>query len=137
VAKKPSHDFNPAAALGILWIVATPASAQVNMPFDVMLHAHEFAAVGRDLVRASILQRVRVRQSAHWEDAYELAPLQAPLDQSHSEIVRQIADRMLEHPDERIVAELRAVSGLLTKLLGGISHPDQGSRLEYATQFLR
>jgi hypothetical protein len=137
VAKKPPHDFNPAAALGILWSVAMPASAQVNTPFDVMLHTHEFAAVARDLVRISILQKVRVRQGAHWEDAYKLAPLQEPLDQSHSEVVRQITDRMFEHPADRIVAELRAVSGLLTKLLGGIDHPDQGSRLEYATQFLR
>jgi hypothetical protein len=136
-ARKPSHDFNPAAALGILWVVAMPASDQVNAPVDVMLHAHEFAAVARDLVRIGILQKVRVRQGAHWQDAYKLAPLQEPLDHSHSDIVRQITDRMLEHPHDRIVAELSAVSGLLPKLLGGIYHPDQGSRLEYATQFLR
>ena len=70
MAKKPSHDFDAAAALGILWVVAMPASAQANTPFDVMLHAHEFA-------------------------------------------------------------------GLLPKLLGGIYHTDQGSRLEYATQVRR
>jgi hypothetical protein len=64
------------------------------------------------------------------------APLVEPLDQGHSEIVRQITDQMVEHADERIVTDLRAVSGLLTKLLGGIDHPDQGYRLEYATQFM-
>ena len=50
--------------------------------------------------------------------------------------MRQITDQMVEHPDERIVTDLRAVSGLLTKLLGGIGHPGQGYRLEYATQFM-
>ena len=125
LAKKPSRDFDAAAALGILWVVAMPTSAQANTPFAVMVHAHKFAVIARDLVRIGMLRRVRVRQGGHWEDGYELAPLQEPLDRGHSELVRQITDRMLEHPDDRIVAELRAVSRLLPKLLRWINHPDK------------
>jgi hypothetical protein len=136
MTKEPSRNFDAAAALAILWVVAMPATAPANTPFSVMVHAHKFAAVARDLLRIGMLRKVRARKGGNWEDAYELAPLVEPLDQGHSEIVRQITDQMVEHADERIVTDLRAVSGLLTKLLGGIDHPDQGYRLEYATQFM-
>jgi len=136
IPKKPPQMFDAPAALAILWVVTTPPAAPANTPFGVMVHAHKFAAIARELLRSGMLQKTRVRKGRHWEDAYKLAPLEEPLDPGHCKIVRQIADYMLEHPDDSIVAHLRAVSGLLTKLLGGIRHRSSAGRMLYAEQFL-
>ena len=71
LAKKPSRDFDAAAALGILWVVAMPASAQANTPFAVMVHAHKFAVIARDLVRIGMLRRVRVARELGYHIAAE------------------------------------------------------------------
>ena len=133
--KKPLRTFNPAAALGILWIVATPRSPERTWPYEVIEFGHEFAWVGRELAHIGILQQLRVRRNGHWEDGYKLAPLQEALDQTHSKTVRCITDYMLKHRGKPYIATLRE-RGVLSKLLGGIRHRDLGRRLEYAAKFL-
>ena len=135
VAKKPSANFKPLPLLGVLWLVTT-SSARMSLAGAIMELHNEFDALARELARVGILQQVPVRPPGDsWLNAYELAPLQVPLDQSNSETVRQLTDCMLQHQQDRLVTDLRTVSGLLTKLLGGIRHPDCGSRFEYAAQF--
>jgi hypothetical protein len=72
--KKPSPNFDEAAAVAFLWVVAMPPTAPANMPFDVIVHGHKFAALARDLLRIGMLRKTRIRKGRHWEDAYELAP---------------------------------------------------------------
>jgi hypothetical protein len=83
-----------------------------------------------------MLQKVRVLKDRNEVDAYELAPLRDALDQSHSEIISQITGYVLEHREDRIVAELCTAPGLLPKLLGGIDHSNRAPRLDCAAQFL-
>src|SRR5260370_5073017 len=101
VAKKPSHSFNPAAAICVLWAVTTPAPTRLDQKgFEWSVIVHEpFDEVARELVRLGILQEVRgPRAGDLWIDAYRLAPLQQPLKQRHSKTVMQSTHHIFPHP---------------------------------------
>ncbi len=137
IAAKPPN-FISAAAICVLWAVTTPAPTRLDQKgFEWSVIVHEpLEEVARELVRIGILEKVRGRRAGSlWVDAYQLAPLQQPLDQRHSAMVKQITDGMLKHPESCFVKELCS-SGVVTKLLGGIYHPNSASRILHAEQFL-
>jgi hypothetical protein len=137
IATKPPK-FTPGAAICVLWAVTTPVPTRLDQKgFEWSVIVHEsLDDVGKELVHTGILEKVRgPRAGSLWVDAYQLAPLQRPLDQRHSATVKQITDAMLKHPECHFVKELRS-SGVVTKLLGGVYHPNSASRMLHAEQFL-
>jgi hypothetical protein len=111
-----------------------PRSPERTWPYEVTEFGHEFASVARELARIGMLQKVRIRQDGHWDEAYKLAPSHEALDQTHSKTARCLTDYMLKHRDKPYIATLRD-RGVLSRLLGGIRHRDNGRRLEYAARF--
>ena len=112
-----------AKAIGVLWLVTTPRPKEFSLKsfqWELLAQSKQ-EDVAEELTRIGLFERVRRRAgTASWPHGYRLAPLERPLDQRHSAAIRQITDCMLKYLDTHIVGELRAVPGLLSKLLGGI-----------------
>jgi hypothetical protein len=133
------QNFAP-GALCVIWAVCVNRPRQGHLrdfDWDCIARTPELDVVARELVRIGMLQvQPPPGKALPWINRYCLAPLELPLDRKNSVAVRLITNALLDHQNNHMVRDLRAVPGLLAKLLGGLHHPDAGSHLEYVHQFL-
>jgi hypothetical protein len=135
-SKKPAAKL-AAHAVSILWLVTTPRPEEFSLKsFQWELIAKlKREDVAEELTRIGLLERAHGpagTTTTSWIHGYRLAPVERPLDLMHSTLIRRITDFMLKYWECDHVRELRAVPGLMLKLLGGIRRA--GLRDEYVSR---